>query len=111
MAPEQLRIQKDLNTPTFASDVWSLGMTLLYIIVGDSPYAAACGSGNLFMLREAIKSGDPLGFARMDPVVQKRMAACQDFVDCVRLVLQKDRDRRIDTLSWEKWVRNELLDA
>lgn len=111
MAPEQLRIQKDLNIPTFASDVWSLGITLLYTIVGDSPYTAACGRSNLFMLREAIKAGDPLGFARMDPVVQKRMTACQDFVDCCRLVLQKDRERRIGAAAWERWAENQLLDS
>ena len=102
MAPEQLRIQKDLNTPNFASDVWSLGITLLSIIVGGSPYIAACGS-TPFMLREAIKAGDPLGFARMDLVVAKRMAACQDFVDCCRLALQKDRDRRATASAWEHW--------
>lgn len=103
MAPEQLRIQRELNTPTFASDVWSLGISLLSIIVGGSPYTAACGS-NAFMLREAIKSGDPLGFARMDPVVQKRTAACQDFVDCCRLALQKDRERRYTVAAWEAWL-------
>ena len=103
MAPEQLRMQKDLNTPTFASDVWSLGITLLSIIVGGSPYAAACGN-NLFMLREAIKSGDPLGFAQMDAVVQKRMAACQDFVDCCKMALQKDRTRRATAGLWKKWI-------
>lgn len=106
MAPEQLRIQKDLNRPTRASDVWSVGITLLSIIVGGSPYASACG-GNLFMLREAIKSGDPLGFAQMDPVVHKRVATCQDFIDCCRLALQKDRDRRCTAAAWELWVQQQ----
>ncbi|KAK5125890.1 hypothetical protein LTR08_005111 [Meristemomyces frigidus] len=104
MAPEQLRIQKDLSTPTFASDIWSLGMTLLYLMVGESPYAAACGH-NTFMLREAIKSGDPLGFARMSSKAQKRMAAAQDFVDCCRLALNKDRDRRPTASAWKAWLK------
>ena len=56
MAPEQLRIQKHLNTPTFASDIWSLGITLLSIIVGGSPYIAACGA-NLFMVERPSKQG------------------------------------------------------
>lgn len=106
MAPEQLRIQKDLNTPTFASDAWSLGVTLLFLIVGASPYSAACGD-NMFRLRNSIKSGDPLRFARMDHVVQKRMAACQDFVDCCRLVLQTDRDRRLSASAWRSWLEGE----
>lgn len=54
------------------------------------------------MLREAIKSGDPLGFAKMDGVVQKRLAACQDFVDCCRLTLQKDRTRRTTAAAWSR---------
>lgn len=105
MAPEQLRIQKDLNTPTFKSDVFSLGISLLSVIILGSPYAAACG-GNAFMLREAIKGGDPLGFARMDPRAHKRMAACQEFIDCCRLALQKDRDRRSSATAWKGWLES-----
>ncbi|KAF2215601.1 hypothetical protein CERZMDRAFT_94004 [Cercospora zeae-maydis SCOH1-5] len=105
MAPEQLRIQKELNTPTRASDVWSVGITLLSIMVGGSPYAAAC-AGNAFMLREAIKSGDPIGFARMDPVPRKRLAACQDFVDCCRLALKKERENRITSGAWLTWLED-----
>lgn len=103
MAPEQLRLQKDLSTPTPASDIWSLGITLLTILVGGSPYTAACG-GNNFLLREAIKSGDPLGFARMDPVPRKRLAACQNLVDCCRLALKKARENRITARAWMGWL-------
>lgn len=103
MAPEQMRIQPEWNTPSFASDVWSVGVTLLSIMVGASPYAAACG-GNNFMLREAIKSGDPIGFAKMDPVPAKRLKACQDFVDCCRMALKKDRDKRVTAAAWATWL-------
>jgi serine/threonine protein kinase len=103
MAPEQLRIQKELNTPTSASDVWSLGVTLLTLIVGGSPYAAACGD-NQFMLREAIKTGDPLSFARAEPRARKRLNACQSFIDCCRQALKKDRDRRVSALAWKAWL-------
>lgn len=99
MAPEQMRIQKHLNTPTFASDVWSLGISLLFILVGGSPYAAACGS-NMFQLREGIKNGDPISYAKVDPVIQKRFTSCQDFVDVSKVALQKDRDRRLTAAAW-----------
>ncbi|TKA70090.1 hypothetical protein B0A55_08025 [Friedmanniomyces simplex] len=108
MAPEQMRTQKELSTPSFASDVWSLGITLLSLIVGGSPYAAACGD-NLFMLREAIKSGDPFGFARMSPPAAKRMAACQDFIDCCRQGLKKDRERRVSADVWKGWLVSQEL--
>lgn len=108
LAPEQLRLSTptDPNLPTLASDVWSLGLTLLSLIILGSPYTAACGD-NLFRLREAIKAGDPLGFAVMDSVARKRMSACQVFVDCCRLALQKDRGRRIAAAAWRGWVGRE----
>lgn len=110
VAPEQMRIQKELNTPTFASDVWSLGITLLCVLVGDSPYTAAC-NGNNFMLREAIKTGDPIGFAKMDPVPRKRLAACQDFVDLCRLALKKERGNRTTAAAWSSWLEDWQLAA
>lgn len=102
MAPEQLR-RGDLNTPTFASDIWSVGVSLLYILVGASPYAYVCGD-NVFRLREAIKTGDPIGFARMDDTVRQRLDASQDFVDCCRLALQKDPSRRATASAWLHWL-------
>ncbi|GAB7358633.1 hypothetical protein MBLNU230_g3863t1 [Neophaeotheca triangularis] len=105
MAPEQMRVlDKELSRPSFASDVWSLGITLLAVVIGGSPYAAACGE-NVFMLREAVKGGDPLGFARRDPVCALRMSVAQEFVDCCRLALQKERGRRVTAEGWGDWVR------
>ena len=103
MAPEQLSSESDQNVPTFASDIWSLGVTLLFIIIGGSPYAAVCGQNDslrLFRLRNAITSATPLACAIMDPTAKKRMASCQDFVDCCRMALQKDRDRRPSASGW-----------
>ena len=107
MAPEQLSRDKDLNTPTFKSDIWGLGITLLYLLVGASPYYAVGDS--VIRVREAIKVGTPLVYARSDPTVQKRMAACQDFVDCCRVALQKDRDSRWSTAAWNVEVQKTLL--
>ena len=46
---------------------------------------------------------------RMDPIVRKRMLACQDFVDCCRLGLQKQRERRVSAEAWERWVEEQLF--
>lgn len=101
LAPELLRYPPPPPSPS--SDVWSLGLTLLSLIILGSPYAAAAG-GNLFRLREAIKAGDPLGFAVMEPVMRKRVQACQEFVDCCRLAVQKDAGRRVEVGAWRAWV-------
>jgi hypothetical protein len=103
LAPEQLRLSKAENEPSSASDVWSLGLTFLSLIVLGSPYAAACGD-NMFRLREGIKAGDPLGFAAMDPPARKRMQACQLFVDCCRLALQKEKGKRVGAEGWKAWA-------
>jgi serine/threonine protein kinase len=109
MAPEQLSRDKNLNTPTFKSDIWSLGITLLYLLVGASPYYAVRDS--MIRVREAIKDGTPLVYARSDPTIQKRMATCQDFVDSCRLALQKDIARRPSTAGWKAEVQKTLLPA
>jgi hypothetical protein len=106
LAPEQLRLSKAENEPSQASDVWSLGLTFLSLIVLGSPYAAACGD-NMFRLREGIKAGDPLGFAAMDSPVRKRMQACQGFVDCCRLALQKEKGKRVGAEGWMGWVERQ----
>lgn len=99
LAPELLSTSSSLPTPS--SDTWSLALTLLSLIILGSPYAAACGD-NPFRLREAIKLGDPLGFAAMDPLARERMRACQGFVDFCRLGLQRDAGRRVGVGGWRK---------
>lgn len=53
MAPEQFGLAAPGNWPTPASDVFALGVTLVYAVVGASPYARA---GNVFV-RRAMASG------------------------------------------------------
>lgn len=108
MAPEQMRIQPEWNTPTFASDAWSLGISLLTLVAGESIYTHACGK-NVFMLREAIKSGDPLNFVRMDAKARKRVTAGQDFIDCCRQALKKDREKRLSAAEWRAWLSRQEL--
>ncbi|KAF1833638.1 kinase-like protein [Decorospora gaudefroyi] len=45
-------------SPTPASDLWSLAITLLFLVIGASPYDAF--AKNKFLAREMIKAGDPL---------------------------------------------------
>ncbi|KAF2186287.1 kinase-like protein [Zopfia rhizophila CBS 207.26] len=47
--------------PTPVSDLWSLAITLLYVIIGASPFE--CAGSNVFRRREIIKHGQPLPYA------------------------------------------------
>jgi serine/threonine protein kinase len=49
------------NSPTFSSDLWSLAVTLLYVVIGASPFDGV--GTNMFRRRECVKQGDPLLFA------------------------------------------------
>lgn len=100
IAPEQLFRDPVLSAPSFASDVWSLGVTLLYFLLGGSPYKAA--ASNLFMLREAVKMGNPMGFARGTLEGERRLeqAKASGAIDCIVLALRGNRDQRIDAAGW-----------
>ncbi|KAH8723420.1 kinase-like domain-containing protein [Phaeosphaeriaceae sp. PMI808] len=52
------------RTPCAATDLWSLGITLLYLILGNSPYDAF--KHNKYQQREVIKSGAPLQYLAHD---------------------------------------------
>jgi serine/threonine protein kinase len=46
------------TSPSASTDLWSLAITLLFLVLGSSPYDAF--KGNKFQQREMIKSGSPL---------------------------------------------------
>ena len=82
LAPELLALGSPNPTPS--SDVYALGITLLTFLIGGSPFATV--SGNRFMLRNAIKMGEPLRFANDGELKNPR-----------RL------------LGWEEWLRPALV--
>lgn len=112
MAPEQLLRDAALNTPTPASDIYALGITLLSLLIGDSPFAGM--NDNLFMLREAVKCGTPINFARREFGAEKRLQNLDvewqrrggqgSVLDFVRPALKKDRAARCSAQEWVELV-------
>ena len=102
MAPEQISSDKTHSKPTFASDIWSLAITLLFIILGESPYAARCGTDSSKVMWR-VKNGTPLQDAQIDPISLARTKACQDLVDCCNKALQKNRHNRLSAAAWLEW--------
>lgn len=108
MAPEQLNRDPSISIPTPASDVYALGITLLSLMIGDSPFAGM--SNNLFMLREAVKCGTPLNFAMREfsaekrienlDVEWKRRGGVGSVLDFLRPALKKDRAVRCSAQEW-----------
>jgi len=87
MAPERIKgeSQNNLGTYTVSSDVWSLGLSMIEIGIGQYPYPPETYS-NVFAQLTAIVNGDPpeLPEDRYSEVAR----------DWVSLCLRKDPDRR-----------------
>ncbi|KAF2731987.1 kinase-like protein [Polyplosphaeria fusca] len=56
--PVLVRSTRDAPTPGPAADVWALGVTLLWVVIGGSPFE--CAGGNVWRRREFVKMGDPV---------------------------------------------------
>jgi len=80
LAPELLC--RPYPDPSFASDVYALGMTLLVFVLGRSPFE---GAGNKWMIMEWVKSGRVMECVGMDGRSLGRLE------DVTRLVDQRER--------------------
>lgn len=99
--------------PSAATDLWSLAITLLFLVIGASPFDAF--RHNKFQQREMIKSGIPLSCLASDDLGIKNMRKMKDLSKALGLdlhkwfakVLVKDISKRIDVAEW----RDELARA
>jgi len=108
MAPEQLSRDADLSTPTFSSDIYSLGITLLSFLCGGNPFESLLNNG--FRLREAVKMGDAMSWAMQEPAFEQRVEQLQkewqrrggegNILSLVACALRKKREDRVDAEAW-----------
>ncbi|KAL1638453.1 hypothetical protein SLS56_000262 [Neofusicoccum ribis] len=63
LAPELCRLHPAPALPSPASDVYALGVALLVLALGESPFDGLA-AGNAFRKREMVKTGDAVGFAK-----------------------------------------------
>ncbi|TLD32556.1 serine/threonine protein kinase [Venturia nashicola] len=105
LSPELLT--RPYPPPSAASDVYALAITLLEIIIGTSPYAAA--QGNRFQLLEMAKAGRAIDFAMQNPQSETRLrntadeirrATGLDVIDLLNCGLEKSPDARISARVW-----------
>eukprot|EP00914_Ancora_sagittata_P018951 GHVO01037516.1.p1 GENE.GHVO01037516.1~~GHVO01037516.1.p1 ORF type:complete len:486 (-),score=19.71 GHVO01037516.1:57-1514(-) len=94
-------------TPCAATDLYSLAISLLFLILGTSPYEHF--KHNKFQQREMIKSGDPLRLLRCDNTgmnVKILNALSQDLgfdvTNWLRKVLVKEKEKRVDVEAWRE---------
>lgn len=88
------------------TDLWSLAITLLYLVIGRSPYEAF--KANKYQQREMIKSGSPLQCLAHDEMGAenvKRLGALSkelglDVHLWFSMVLAKDQSKRAGLAEW-----------
>jgi serine/threonine protein kinase len=108
MSPEQLVRDPNLSTPTFASDIYSLGITLLTFLCGGDPFVSLLS--NTFRLREAVKMGDAITWAMQEPQYEQRLEDLQrlweqrggkgKLLALIVGALRKKREDRWDAGEW-----------
>lgn len=99
--------------PSSATDQWSLAITLLFLILGASPFDAF--RGNKYQQREMIKSGSPLqclayddaGIANLRRIKELEAALGFNLTKWFAKVLVKDVAKRVGLAEW----RDELARA
>lgn len=92
--------------PSAATDLWSLAITMLFLIIGASPFDAF--RHNKYQQREMIKSGSPLQCLAYDDAGIKNMRKMKDLSKALGIdlhkwfakVLVKDVSKRIGVAEW-----------
>lgn len=95
------------SSPSAATDLWSLSITLLFLVIGSSPYDAF--KANKFQQREMIKSGSPLQCLQYDDQGIKNMKRLTALSKDIRFdlhkwfakVLVKNMEKRVDIMTWK----------
>ncbi|KAF1931278.1 kinase-like protein [Didymella exigua CBS 183.55] len=103
--PSLLR-STDAPEASAATDLWSLAITLLFLIIGASPFDGF--RHNKFQQREMIKSGQPLQCLAYDDIGIENVRKMKDLSKALGLdlhkwfarVLVKDVSKRIDVAEW-----------
>lgn len=98
--------------PSSATDLWSLAITILFLVIGTSPFDAF--KHNKYQQREMIKTGNPLQCLAYDDSGIKNMRKMKDLSKTLGLDLQKwfakvlvkDVSKRISVEAWREELAN-----
>jgi hypothetical protein len=98
------------SPPSAATDLWSLAITLLFLVLGASPYDAF--RHNKYQQREMIKSGCPLqclGYDDQGVKNMQRLKALErglgfDVLGWFGKVLVKQQEKRVGVLEWKRML-------
>jgi len=112
LAPEQLSANPITSAPTFSTDVYSLGILLMTFLLGANPYDGVQKNTNIFLLREAIKMGEPTRFVRdygadvggMDSRLEALEASSEGkrALNMIGLGVRKKKEDRISAGAWRE---------
>ena len=85
MAPEQFRSAKGVDA---RADVWALGATLYELLTGEPPFTGTATTIGVAVVTEEAR-----------PIEALRPEVPKELCDIVRHTLEKDRDKRVQTMA------------
>ena len=105
LSPELLEALSPRNSDravaTYSSDVFALGVTLLFAAIGDSPYAGArLASQKLGMAKEGL----PIDFARRGEQASRVMKG-RAVEKALQGALAKEAEKRVAVAEWRDEIR------
>ena len=108
LSPELLEAlsprSEDRAVATYASDVFALGVTLLFAAIGDSPYAGArIASQKLGMAKEGL----PFEFARRGEQASRAMKG-RAVEKALKGALAKEAGKRLSAAGWREEIRETI---
>lgn len=97
-----------LPSPTSGSDLWSLAITLLYVVIGASPLDGI--GANKFIRRDCVKHGTPMVYAGYGDKGAQNMKRLTDLGKALGFdvkswlagVLKKDPEDRVHIGQWKQ---------
>lgn len=103
------------SLPTPVTDLWSLAMTLLVVVLGVSPYSRL--AANAYMKNEYIKQGSPLAFLKQGENALRNVTRLQglsarlgwDVEAWLGAVLVKDARKRAEVVEWLQMLQRGTL--
>jgi serine/threonine protein kinase len=101
VAPENISSAAFEAPPTLAADVWAMGISLLAVLTGRTPYPGLSFQTMIAILRE----GDPIEYEKNSSlVVKERLDDAGKLLKAIKPALIKDPKQRATAVDWSSML-------
>jgi serine/threonine protein kinase len=96
VAPENISSATSDTPPTLAADVWAMGISLLAVLTGRTPYQGLPFKTMIAILRQ----GEPVEYEKTSSPAKERLEDAGKLLKLVKPALNKDSQKRATAAVW-----------